>query len=736
MSAIINNNNSNNNNSQDHQRSRAEANALRMICSRIVPQTKSQYESKIKSMIRWFQLHNPQCVDANAELILPLSTQSILTYFGYLIDGSENDYSNNMNTNKTPAFSTVRGHKSALVWYYNEKSVTFDTTTNQTLEKFLQGYKREVSSKKLNGDMEVFEGKHHITFNGYCLLARKFMTIAPDKLNHTTFNTWNMMLFAWPFFVLQWNLMARSATVASIMLQHISWQDDAMIITTPKHKGDQEGEKSIPRHVYANPLDPYICPILALAVLTFSKSFYHDPNERNNYRLFEGEKQEARFSKLLGRILDKMDENEANKLGAKKEQIGTHSARKGSPTYCLGMVGGPSAVQVFLRAGWSLGNVQDRYLFNGDGGDQLTGRVACGLPNTDCSFATLPPHFDSSFDQSIIDWTMILPSYNKYPNTFKQVVPYLLASIVYHEQWLRENLSTNHPLFSTHLFASSNGFSILNQYRNNITLGVGRSSRSTMIATGIPPHLALANELLGVAKNVLECKTEIQSQCEMLPQILTNTMVNKFSINGATPVTMDDMDRIMNTMIEKITAKLSPSRHLSTDIGAAADPESLNGCTQFQFWMWGTDGKEMKLHMVPKGWKLPTMNIKDIWNMWWYGHYQDKIQPYRFLKWYDLINNAQVTQLSKTKRVMNAIEEIARDRQYIEAGKSILDLQGEANNQLFDAAFTDLLELLKPGSTKEEHNRFGDSSVGTVCNLIGRLRKRKRDTAATDVIYG
>lgn len=52
-------------------------------------------------------------------------------------------------------------------------------------------------------------------------------------------------------------------------------------------------------------------------------------------------------------------------LGANKEDIGTHSRRKGSPTYVLGMIEGPNPVQVYLRSGWSLGNVQDRYIFAG-----------------------------------------------------------------------------------------------------------------------------------------------------------------------------------------------------------------------------------------------------------------------------------------------------------------------------------------------------------------------------------
>jgi hypothetical protein len=34
-----------------------------------------------------------------------------------------------------------------------------------------------------------------------------------------------------------------------------------------------------------------------------------------------------------------------------------------------------SAVAVYLRAGWSLGNVQDRYIFSGAGSDQVVGRA-------------------------------------------------------------------------------------------------------------------------------------------------------------------------------------------------------------------------------------------------------------------------------------------------------------------------------------------------------------------------
>ncbi len=41
---------------------------------------------------------------------------------------------------------------------------------------------------------------------------------------------------------LQWNMMCRVVTVNSLMYSHINWENDALLITVTKHKGDQTGE--------------------------------------------------------------------------------------------------------------------------------------------------------------------------------------------------------------------------------------------------------------------------------------------------------------------------------------------------------------------------------------------------------------------------------------------------------------------------------------------------------------
>ena len=54
-----------------------------------------------------------------------------------------------------------------------------------------------------------------------------------------------------------------------------------MQITTPTHKGDQEGANTQPR---ANPLTPSICSVLSLAVFIFSQSLTRSENENNENR--------------------------------------------------------------------------------------------------------------------------------------------------------------------------------------------------------------------------------------------------------------------------------------------------------------------------------------------------------------------------------------------------------------------------------------------------------------------
>ena len=101
-----------------------------------------------------------------------------------------------------------------------------------------------------------------------------------------------------------------------------------------------------------------------------------------------------------------------------------------------------------MRAGWSLGSLQDRYIFGGAGGDQLVGRTVCGLPISDLRFSSLPPHLSSIYMENMerYGWENVIDRYHDYPDCFRRVIPYLFSSIVFHFDWLKANLHSNHPL--------------------------------------------------------------------------------------------------------------------------------------------------------------------------------------------------------------------------------------------------------------------------------------------------
>ena len=248
--------------------SSASSSADALTDARIVPATKAGYQRKIDIIREFYKEH------LLSSFTLPVNEQEIRSFFGWLTTTPTK------RKDKPPAFSTVRQYKSALVWYYQECKLTLLPELNQSLELLLNGYKRKVSSYKLEGKMPVFEGKYHLTFDGYCLLASTLLV--------------SQMLFGWPYLVLQWNLIARTATVSGILMEHVGWEGDSLLVSTPKHKGDQEGVKCFSRHLYANPLNPAICPVLALAVLTFTRVLKHDPQQSSsstqpNYRIFDGE---------------------------------------------------------------------------------------------------------------------------------------------------------------------------------------------------------------------------------------------------------------------------------------------------------------------------------------------------------------------------------------------------------------------------------------------------------------
>ena len=682
----------------------AASNSAHVIMSRNISEsTRATYKQKIAHIEAFYA--------SIKQNLFPLDVSHMIAFLGQL--------NNPLLPDKTKKVSTMQSYKSALKWYCKEQGKQMEKEFEATLNQFMAGFRNTIAILKQDGVLPLNEGKSYLTFPAYKHLA-DCLFLSP---NHKS------MRLTWPFIILQWNLIARSASVAAIMYGHIRWDQDALLIDIPKHKSDQAGDKRYPRHLYANPSNPVICPILALAVVTFSQPIRQMSDGSSSFRLFDGEHSEARFSALLRTALSSLSPASLALIGTDIKDIGTHSTRKGAASYCVSMPNGPSTIQILLRAGWSIGNVLDRYIFGGSGGDQLTGRVLAGLDFENVNFSTLPPHFHGGLTG--FDLASVCPLFPTFTTQFKQVVPYLLASLVYHEQWLRSKLSCNHPLFTSSLFASG----CTARLKPFVHCGTVRcvDDQHTMIASGIPPHLAIVNRLHAMEDSANQSRDALMRKVDELPVKVADSILSRVQVNGAVPVTAHDITRIMESMIERFRAEFShnPSNPLP---GAVVVSEAAN--LPFDSFTWGG-----RIQMVPCNWKFPSINVKDCWYLWNFGYYTTKpqdgccsrvpcnhgtslhIQPLRFLVASNLTTKACGILLCRAKKLMMELKTLAPP-------PSFEGLPPAEISNYFDPAFKQLVERAFPGITSSKR-RWVDMSIHTLYKALCS-KKRRRESSEED----
>lgn len=427
---------------------RAKLTRQQILQKRVVRSTRSNYKSYVKKFENWLGDKHPTAVEEIGgikSIKIPLPNEDVILDFltdHQFVEGKDD---NGQSVQKLTVFSTMNGMRSAIMDLYKEHNKVVHEKVISEMTNFMSGYKRTTQEAKQNGELPIFEGKRNISYSGYRVLALQVLKLQGSS---------DGSLYSHPFITLSWNLFARSNSVANLMLHHFDWKEDAMTITLPKHKGDQEGLHVYPKHVYANPIYPELCPILSLGIYLFSTNQFL--REGSEWRLFHGAKIESKFSHWLKRLLDR-GVPELAELNNIKDDLGTHSFRKGVVTYVLSFPCGPSVVAAFLRACWSLGAVQQRYIFEGEGSDQFLGRVACGLPFGEVAFQSLPPRFAPDFLIPETTWKKIYPTFNSQtmPKGFQDCLRYILASVVYHSEWLEKVLDKRPILCSSHHFGQA-----------------------------------------------------------------------------------------------------------------------------------------------------------------------------------------------------------------------------------------------------------------------------------------
>ena len=205
-----------------------------------------------------------------------------------------------------------------------------------------------------------------------------------------------------------------------------------------------------------------------------------------------------RFIKIFHRVIrDNLDE--FNALGVGEHTLGSHSCRKGGITLVsTGCTASPSMASICLRAGWTMGNVKDRYIHYEKAGDQYCGRCVTGISSITKSFAVSPVYWDytesgergrKAVTQKIQD--KFITAQEVEPHVF-ELVRYLFVSLCFHHDYLENTLTQKNKLRASPLFNACAGFEFHSEAKIEYPWA---ATDYTPQPSGIPPHTMLLVEL-------------------------------------------------------------------------------------------------------------------------------------------------------------------------------------------------------------------------------------------------
>ena len=323
--------------------------------------------------------------------------------------------------------------------------------------------------------------------------------------------------------------------------------------------------------------------------------------------------------------------------GKAERDIGTHSIRKGAATYATsGSTGGPSIVSICLRCGWSLGNVMERYFRYEGAGDQFTGRVVAGLPVNSASFAVLPPHFNDQ-NESVVQNSLIL----MFPNlaSTEHLIPVLrlvLASLVFHFDFLLNSLPKNHSLLYTPLFRDG---TMRHELAKLLISGV---SSKYLTATGIPPHVEVYKKL-----------DHNQNYIMTIPGLVLEGVKQIFKDSG-TQSAYITKEYLLETISNAVTTIVS-TQNATQPVAALQDHAQSNFA--FPVHHWGG-----LLHKIPENFEFPSVNIYTAWQLWWRGNLAKSTIPYKNIKSVDLATRKQRNVLYDWTYIMTKMYEYYRQK--------------------------------------------------------------------------
>ena len=594
------------------------------------PKTRKDYRRRIAKIIKFFKESLPEYYRVG---VRQLQEDEIADTTRYMFGQKEDLIYTGINAQflivflsstdkradgKLKSFEDVRKYRDSVLWGAKVAGERMPSQLYESLDTYLGAYKKKFASAKKQGNVDAFS-TDPIPIAVYRLLLQ--WSVETNNI------------FSWLWTLLQWNCMARSASIDCLCFHNFSLGQDSIIIKYDESKADKAGEKLSEKNLYSNPLEWTMCSWLAFGIYCSLMS----DNLCESERLFlkKGTKEGTASWKYHEQILGLVKGNEATIMTHMKvERLNPYGLRKGAATHAVsGTTAAPSIPSIARRGEWSIGSVLDVYWHFGSVGDHYLGRILCGLDPTHSSFATLPPHWiisdplGNEFVHAaiVLMYGGIMEAYDGKPENPIGILVRSLACIVYHSDRLLE-IVVRHPGHDFSKLTLLQNRPLLTELKKLVSIAPTPGVMAT--ATGIPPHISLSIQIQTILDTVSTLVGQFGQHGKNLMAAVEQALNTRAWESGHVTGTRlkEILDDYKRESIEAMDGQLQSIRqHIQLairtnrlhdeqdDENEERDGESGGGGGPKVKLTYSYDGR---FFAVPQGYEFPKVNLKDGLRIW------------------------------------------------------------------------------------------------------------------------
>ncbi len=324
--------------------------------------------------------------------------------------------------------------------------------------------------------------------------------------------------------------------------------------------------------------------------------------------------------------------------------------------------------------------------------DAFNARLLAGLKFGTEEFACKPCHFDDLPEDlcTSIPWSQIIAGYIDFPATAKAVMPILLATVIHHEQFVRNTMrgGGGHPILFSALFTSH--LDIFETLRPYIKFGV---CKSEMTVTGVP----LASKTYASVDRIDRRLDQIEKALQRL---------------GVLPVRAPDVaSAVCSACDQKLEQILEAIQKMSVT-STGHEHVVLQAPAAIQHWPIG---------YLPSDYRLPSLTIEQLWRAWFIPSSSSPALMSICGKMLPASEDANVR--------VNEIRQLSRFTNVIKAIKGRMEVSYDHVFASFQAAWIQCCEIAKRhGKTVGSEHQ----NAGTFYNFICSNHEMKAElTSAT-----